>query len=245
MKAHALIAALFFSVATSATVAQTPPPAGGSIYFQTDDPAAYTALLKSETQLFEASGGLQRGVCFNSTGMTEPGRGWTYVFYENMESALAGSDALIDPENADVVDQYRAISNFRGSVHYSVLRPHPRSLPSATARNMAVQVSDVAGYVAVLETMETLGKDRGLDVAFSAYLPVGAGPLFSGAQGTLPAVADVLVHVDAPSSAELGKFFDMLSVTEEGRDAYAAAAETERKIVMDQIVRCMNTNSAM
>lgn len=243
MKTQMLTVVAFLCTTLSMSVASA--PSGASIFFQTDDPAAYIQLLKSDTKLFKASGALQRGVCFNSTGMTEAGRGWAYAFYPNMESAMAGADALVDPRNADVVAQYRAISQFRGSVHYSAIRPHPRSLPSSTARNMAVQVDDVAGYVAILETIEKTGKESGLDVAFSAYVPMGAGPLFNGAHGTLPAQADVLIHVDAPSSAELGKFFDMLSSTEAGRKAYAAAAELDRKIVMDQIVRCMNTNSAM
>ena len=243
MKTQFLTVAAFLCAALSTTAAAA--PSGGSIFFQTDNPAAYVQLLKSETKLFKASGALQRGVCFNSTGMTEAGRGWTYAFYPSMESALAGADALVDPRNADVVDQYRAISQFRGSAHYSAIRPHPRSLPSSTARNMAVQVDDVMGYVEVLEMIEKAGKEGGLDVAFSAYVPMGAGPLFNGAHGTLPAQADVLIHVDAPTSAELGKFFDMLGSTEAGQKAYAAAAKTNRKIVMDQIVRCMNTNTAM
>ena len=70
---------LSFIFATSATIAvdheKEPDPAGGSIFFQTDDPAAYLALLQSDDKLFNASGAAQRGVCFNSTGMTESGRG--------------------------------------------------------------------------------------------------------------------------------------------------------------------------
>ena len=236
-------------VTTSTAIAghheKQPDPAGGSIFFQTDDPAAYLALLQSDEKLFKASGAAQRGVCFNSTGMTEQGRGWTYAFYPNMESAMAGSDALVDPKNQDVVAKYRAVSNFRGSVHYTVIRPHPRSLPSATARNIAVQVKDVSAYLEALEAMEATGKKKGLDVAFSAYTPMGAGPLFSGVNGTVPYIADVLVHFDAPSSGELGKFFDLMSSTDMGADFYAAAAKLDRKIVMDQIVRCVNTNSAM
>ena len=222
-----------------------PNAAGGSIYFQTDDPAAYIALLKSDEKLFKASGAVQRGVCFNSTGMTESGRGWTYAFYPNMESALAGSDALVDPKNQDMIRKYQAVSNFRGSVHYTVIRPHPRSLASATARAIAVQVDDVAAYLGALETMEAKGKAKGLDVAFSAYTPMGAGPLFSGANGTVSYVADVLVHFDAPTSGELGKFFDLMSSTDMGSDFYDTVAKLDRKLVMDQIVRCMNTNSAM
>ena len=233
------------SAATAADHEKKPDPAGGSVFFQTDDPAAYLALLKSDDKLFSASGAAQRGVCFNSTGMTEPGRGWTYAFYPNMESAMAGSDALVDPKNQDTVAKYRAISEFRGSVHYTVIRPHPRSLASATARNIAVQVKDVSAYLEALEAMEATGKKKGLDVAFSAYTPMGAGPLFSGANGTVPYIADVLVHFDAPSSGELGKFFDLLSSTDMGASFYAAAAKLDRKIVMDQIVRCVNTNSAM
>ncbi len=222
-----------------------PAPAGGSIYFQTDDPAAYLALLKSDEALFKASGAAQRGVCFNSTGMTEQGRGWTYAFYPNMETAMAGADALVDPKNQASVAKYRAISEFRGSVHFSIIRPHPRSLASATARNIAVQVKDVNGYLEALEAMETKAQSEGLDVAFSAYTPMGAGPLFSGADGTVPYTADVLVHFDAPSSGELGKFFDLMSSTDMGPEFYAAAAKLDRKLVMDQIVRCVNTNSAM
>ena len=238
-----------FIFATSAVIAadheREPDPAGGSIFFQTDDPAAYLALLKSDDKLFKASGAVQRGVCFNSTGMTEPGRGWTYAFYPNMESALAGSDALVDPKNQDTVTKYRSVSEFRGSVHYTVIRPHPRSLATATARNIAVQVKDVSAYLEALEAMEAMGKKKGLDVAFSAYTPMGAGPLFSGANGTVPYIADVLVHFDAPSSGELGKFFDLLSSTDMGANFYESVAKLDRKIVMDQIVRCLNTNSAM
>ncbi len=241
-----LLSFLFAAYAVTAADHETEPdPAGGSIFFQTDDPAAYLALLQSDDKLFNASGAAQRGVCFNSTGMTEPGRGWTYAFYPNMESAMAGSDALVDPENQDTVAKYQAISKFRGSVHYTVIRPHPRSLASATARNIAVQVKDVSAYLEALEAMEAMGKKKGLDVAFSAYTPMGAGPLFSGANGTVAYIADVLVHFDAPSSGELGKFFDLLSSTDMGANFYAAAAKLDRKIVMDQIVRCVNTNSAI
>lgn len=224
---------------------EQPDPAGGSIFFQTDDPAAYIALLKSDEALFEASGAIQRGACFNSTGVTEQGRGWTYAFYANMESALAGSDALVDPKNQDMVRKYQAVSNFRGSVHYTVIRPHPRSLASTTARNIAVQVKDVSAYIGALEAMEATGKAKGLDVAFSAYTPMGAGPLFSGANGTVAYVADLLVHFDAPTSGELGKFFDLMSSTDMGSDFYETVAKLDRKLVMDQIVRCINTNSAM
>ena len=248
MKAYSWLL-LSFILATSAVTAghheKEPDPAGGSIFFQTDDPAAYLALLKSDDKLFKATGAAQRGVCFNSTGMTEQGRGWTYAFYPNMESAMAGSDALVDPKNQEAVAKYRAVSKFRGSVHYTVIRPHPRSLASATARNIAVQVKDVSAYLEALEVMETTGKKKGLDVAFSAYTPMGAGPLFSGANGTVAYIADVLVHFDAPSSGELGKFFDLMSSTDMGADFYTAAAKLDRKIVMDQIVRCVNTNSAM
>ena len=50
---------LSFVFATSAAVAadheKEPDPAGGSIFFQTDDPAAYLALLKSDDKLFKAT----------------------------------------------------------------------------------------------------------------------------------------------------------------------------------------------
>jgi hypothetical protein len=36
-----------------------------------------------------------------------------------------------------------------------------------------------------------------------------------------------------------------MSSTDMGADFYTAAAKLDRKIVMDQIVRCVNTNSAM
>ena len=91
------------STVTAGHHEKEPDPAGGSIFFQTDDPAAYLALLKSDDTLFKATGAAQRGVCFNSTGMTEQGRGWTYAFYPNMESAMAGSDALVDPRNQDAI----------------------------------------------------------------------------------------------------------------------------------------------
>jgi len=248
MKRYSLFLLSILFAATSATAehhAKQPDAAGGSIYFQTDDPAAYLALLASDEKLFKASGAMQRGACFNSTGMTEQGRGWTYAFYPNMETAMAGADALVAPENQDAVAKYREISNFRGSAHFSIIRPHPRSLMTATARNIAVQVRDVSGYLDALEVMEATGKKKGLDIAFSAYTPMGAGPLFSGADGTVPYNADVLIHFDAPTSGELGKFFDLMSATDMGSDFYETAAKLDRKIVMDQIVRCVNTNSAM
>ena len=82
-------------------------------------------------------------------------------------------------------------------------------------------------------------------MAFSAHTPMGAGSLFSGANETVAYIADVLVHFDAPSSGELGKFFDLLSSKDMGASLYAAAATLDRKIVMDHIVRCVDPNSAM
>lgn len=72
MKTQMLTVAAFLCTTLSMSAASA--PSGASIFFQTDDPAAYIQLLKSDTKLFKASGALQRGVCFNSTGMTEAGR---------------------------------------------------------------------------------------------------------------------------------------------------------------------------
>ena len=73
---------------------------------------------------------------------------------------MAGLDALVDQENQDTVAKYPAVSKFRGSIHYTVIRPHPRSLASATARNIAVQVKDVSAYLEALEAMEAMGKKK-------------------------------------------------------------------------------------
>ena len=229
------------STVTAGHHEKEPDPAGGSIFFQTDAPAAYLALLKSDDKLFKATGAAQRGVCFNSTGMTEQEED-DLRFYPNMESAMAGSDALVDPKNQEAVTVSLFLNSGQCALHSHTTAS--RSLASATARNIAVQVKDVSAYLEALEVMEATGKKKGLDVAFSAYTPMGAGPLFSGANGTVPYIADVLVHFDAPSSGELGKFFDLMSSTDMGADFYAAAAKLDRKIVMDQIVRCVNTNSA-
>ena len=220
-------------------------PAGGSIYFQTDNPAAYIELLRSDEKLFKASGALTRGACFVSTGASERGRGWTYAFYPNMESALAGSDALVNPAMGETISKYMAISEFRGSVHFLVLRSHPRSLPAATARSFAVKVNDVTAYIAALEKVEAAAIDKGLDVGFSAYVPVGSGPLFSGSDGALPYTADVMIHFDAANSAQLGAMFDLVFNTEIGAAFFEAVEPLDREMVADQIVRCVNTNSSL
>ena len=92
--------------------------------------------------------------------------------------------------------------------------------------------------------MEATGKKKGLDVAFSAYTP-WAQVRCSASQWDRSLHCRCASSLRRPSSGELGKFFDLMSSTDMGADFYKAAVNLNRKIVMDQIVRCVNTNSAM
>ncbi|CAI8316693.1 MAG: hypothetical protein CME93_02320 [Hyphomonadaceae bacterium] len=232
MKKLILAAALAFCGAATAQDAET-DGAVGLINLQLSDPAGYMARLAGDAETFDASGAAFRGVCLNGTGAT-PGTGYMYAFSASMAAAMAASDVLVDPQYAEIIAGYRSMSNVTGAEFSQVVYPHERLLMQSTARRLFVNVANPEAYVAALADYVSALRADGMDVAMSAYAPVGAG----AAQG------DIIIFMDAPSSGELGAAFDALGGTEAGQALLSKLSMLDREIVRDEILRCGITNVA-
>ena len=131
----------------------------------------YVEVLKNNTQIFEALGSVQAGVCITRNGSEYDGQMFVYNAYNNLEEALGASE-LYDPYKASL-----EIERLRKIKYSATFKPLVDFVPRDGFHQLfRLKLNSPYAFAEKMKEMQKAINEGGHNIMIGVFAPIASGP---------------------------------------------------------------------